>query len=326
MTAVTLQEAAESPSTTTLLAGTAATYAANANAIGEIPPTTTSASNKDPIRMIRSDFGAERRSDSEILGGSTFILQAGTTASQAGTTAVFSSFSTDNDIITTGNRGAMIPANRGCHNQSIHGEKSNETITVGNFPCGGTTAVTQCPRASTTALDSVIGSAVHDFSNILPTFDSESSGESDDDSVSDSSSSEYDCESENEDSNAYCLLNDFSAPAIDLPISREGATVEELAIPSAEEFVEAQLQDPDFINLRKWVKDHKVPTSEEIAGFGARAKEFAQISDQTQLRENILVRKRVEDPERKLILVPAGLEERIIRVIHEGVGASQQAS
>ena len=39
-----------------------------------------------------------------------------------------------------------------------------------------------------------------------------------------------------------------------------------------------------------------------------------------------MVLKRVEDPERELILVPAGLEERIIRVIHEGVGASQQAS
>ena len=111
-------------------------------------------------------------------------------------------------------------------------------------------------------------------------------------------------------------------PAIDLPISREGATVDELSIPPAEEFVEAQLQDPDLVNLRKWAKEQKVPTSEEIAGLGARAKEFAQISDQTQLRENILVRKRVEDPERKLILVPAGLEERIIRVLHEGVGAS----
>ena len=120
---VTLQEAAESPGTTTLLAGTAATYAANANAFGEIPPATTPASYKDPIRMIRSDFSAERRSDSEILGGSTFILQAGTTASQAGTTAVISNFPTDNGIITSGDQAAMIPANRGCDNQSIHGEK-----------------------------------------------------------------------------------------------------------------------------------------------------------------------------------------------------------
>ena len=176
---VTLQDAAESPSTTTLLAGTAATYAAIANAFGEIPPTTTPASNEDPIRMIRRDFSAVGQSDSVILGGSTFILQAGTTASQAGTTAVFSNFPIDNGIEATGNQTATIPANRGCDNQPIQAVKSNETIAVGNFPCGSTTAVTQCPRASTTALDSLIGSAVHDFCNILFTVDSESSGESD---------------------------------------------------------------------------------------------------------------------------------------------------
>ena len=179
----------------------------------------------------------------------------------------------------------MIPANRGCDNQSNQGEKSNETITVVDFPCGSTTAATQCPRPRTTALDSVIGSALHDFCNILPTFDSESSGGSDNDSVSDSSDLEYKCESETEDSNAYYLQHDYSAPAIDLPIFREGATVDELAIPSDEEFADAQLQDPDLIILRKWVREQKYPTSEEIAGLGARAKELAQSSDQTQLRE-----------------------------------------
>ena len=45
----------------------------------------------------------------------------------------------------------------------------------------------------------------------------------------------------------------YLAPAIDLPISLEGVTVEELAILSAEEFANAQLQDPDLINLSKWV-------------------------------------------------------------------------
>ena len=136
----------------------------------------------------------------------------------------------------------------------------------------------------------------------------------------------YECESETEDSNAYCLLHDFSGPAIDLPISREGATVEELAILSAEEFADAQLQDPDLVIMRKWVKEQKSPTSEETAGLGAIAKELAQISNQTQLPENVLVLKRVEDPERELILVPAGLEVRIIRVLHEAVGTSHQAA
>ena len=35
---------------------------------------------------------------------------------------------------------------------------------------------------------------------------------------------------------------------------------------------------------------------------------------------------RVEGQERDLILVPAGLEERIIRVLNEGVGAAYQAA
>ena len=119
---VTLQEAAESPSTTTLLAGITAMYWANANAIGKDSPTTTPASEEDPSRMSRNDFSAVGRSYSEILGGSTLILQASTTASQAGTTAVFANFPTDNGIVATGNQAAMIPANRGCDNQSSQGE------------------------------------------------------------------------------------------------------------------------------------------------------------------------------------------------------------
>ena len=74
------------------------------------------------------------------------------------------------------------------------------------------------------------------------------------------------------------------------------------------------------------LKKQKSPSSEEIAGLGGKAKELAQISNQTLLRENVLVLKRVEDTERKLILVPAGLEVRIIRDLHEGVGASHQAA
>ena len=83
-------------------------YSANANAIGKDSPITNPASNEDPSRMIRSVFSAVGRSDSDILGGSTFILQAGTTASHAGTTAVFANFPTDNCIVATGNQTAMI--------------------------------------------------------------------------------------------------------------------------------------------------------------------------------------------------------------------------
>ena len=119
---VILQDAAESSSTTSLLAGTAAMYAANANVIGKDSPTTTLASNEDPIRMIPCDFSAVGCSVSEELGGSTFILQAGTTASQASTTAVFADLPTDNSATATGNQTAMIPENRGCNNQPIQGE------------------------------------------------------------------------------------------------------------------------------------------------------------------------------------------------------------
>ena len=56
-----LQEAVESSSTITMMAGTAAMYAANANVIGKDSLTTTPTSNEDPIRMIRSDFSAVGR-------------------------------------------------------------------------------------------------------------------------------------------------------------------------------------------------------------------------------------------------------------------------
>ena len=98
------------------------------------------------------------------------------------------------------------------------------------------------------------------FLQYSATVDSESSGESNKASVSDLSDSENECEYETEKSHAYYLLHDFSAPAIDLLISQKGATVEELAIPSAEEFVNAQLQDADLIALRKWIKEQKFLT------------------------------------------------------------------
>ena len=112
-------------------------------------------------------------------------MQAGTTASQAGTTAVFANFPTSHIAAATANQAAMIPANRGCNNQSIQNEQSSETITVGYFPCGSTTAATLCPRAKTTAQDSVIGSVLYDCCNIHFIVDSEFSGKSDNDSVSD---------------------------------------------------------------------------------------------------------------------------------------------
>ena len=66
------------------------------------------------------------------------------------------------------------------------------------------------------------------------------------------------------------MQHDLSAPSIDLPISLDGATVDEQAVPLAEEFVDAQLQDPDLITLRQSIKQEKIPTLKEIARLGAR--------------------------------------------------------
>ena len=97
-------------------------YAANAISIGKYSPATTSAIIEDFIRMVRFNSGAVGRSDSEVLGNSTTILQTGTTAFQAGTTSVCADFPTDYSAAATKHQTAMIPTNRGFVNLSIHGE------------------------------------------------------------------------------------------------------------------------------------------------------------------------------------------------------------
>ena len=94
-------------------------YAVMANAIGKNSLATTPVSIEDPIRMVQRNLSAVGRSDSEVLVGRTFIMQAGTTASEVGTTGVCADFPTDNSAAATGNQTAIIPANRGCENQSI---------------------------------------------------------------------------------------------------------------------------------------------------------------------------------------------------------------
>ena len=50
------------------------------------------------------------------------------------------------------------------------------------------------------------------------------------------------------------------------------------------------------------------------------------MANQTQIREEVLILKRVEGQERELIIVPAELVERVIRILHERVGAAHQAA
>ena len=156
----TLRDAAKSSGTTALLAGTTARYAAATNAIGKHSLATTPASNGDPIRSVQFNLGVVGHTNFKVLGGSTTVLLAGTTALQAGTTAVCADFPLSNNPTDTGNQSALVPANNNSFNQSIQGKQSSETITVGNFPCWSTTAVTQCSRAGSTACCSVPGTAL----------------------------------------------------------------------------------------------------------------------------------------------------------------------
>ena len=50
------------------------------------------------------------------------------------------------------------------------------------------------------------------------------------------------------------------------------------------------------------------------------------MANQTQIREEVLILKREKDPKRELIIVPAELVERVIRILHEVVGAAHQAA
>ena len=100
-----------------------------------------------------------------------------------------------------------------------------ERLTVGNIPCGDAAAkVTGCPRVGPTARHSAFGVARGDICNLLPSVDAESLGDSNQDWISDISDSENECDSEIEEY-TYNLQWDLSAPAIDLPISREGVSV-----------------------------------------------------------------------------------------------------
>ena len=102
--------------------------------------------------------------------------------------------------------------------------------------------------------------------------------------------------------------------------------MKDLSVPTAAEFADTQLKDPDLVHMRKFISEKKLPTSEEIAGFSARLKEFVHIANQLQISQRVPILTRVEDPERKLIIVPAELVEHIIRVLYKEVGATHQAA
>ena len=250
----------------------------------------------------------------------------GPSACQRGPSVIHTDIFPVPDLLHEADLLETIPMDKKSLIQPILKHSYETTSTVGTIPCESVAAVvTRCPHPGPTARNRVFGTARGDTCNFLPAVDAESSGDSDQDLDSDISDSEIECDSENEEF-TYNLLWDLSAPTIDLPISREGVSVEDLAVPSAAEFADAQLNDPNLVLLRKWTVEKKLPTTEEIAGFSARVKELAQVANQTQIREEVLILKRAKDPERELIIVPADSVERVIRILHEGVGSAHQAA
>ena len=117
-----------------------------------------------------------------------------------------------------------------------------------------------------------------------------------------------------------------SAPLVDLPISRENLKADDFTIPTKEEFADEQKADAELRQLREWINTKQVPSADELAPLSNRMKALAQLIDQVGTREEVLVIKRLDDPERELILVPSAMAERIIRFYHEGPGGAHQAA
>ena len=112
---------------------------------------------------------------------------------------------------------------------------------------------------------------------------------------------------------------------MDLPISREGLTSEDFTIPTREEFSTEQKSDIELNQLREWIEKKQCPSADELAGLSSRMKAFAQLYDQLSIREDVIVIKRHDDPERELTVVPSSKVDMIIRFYHEGPGGAHQA-
>ena len=118
---------------------------------------------------------------------------------------------------------------------------------------------------------------------------------------------------------------DRSTPIVDMPISREGTTAEDFSIPGPEEFQTEQEADTELMQLRAWVNSGQCPSVDSLAPMSSRMKALAQVFEETHIKEGVLVLRRLDDPERDLIIVPSSRVENIIRFFHEGPGGAHQA-
>ena len=158
--------------TTALQAGTTAFKAVSSDTVGEISCNITPTSNRGPIRTVQCNFSAVRRSDSEVLGGSTFIMQAGTTASQAGTTAKYAVNTNKIDKISL----ATTPTSNGDRFQTVRCDSGGSTL-AGTTAMAGTTAVQRggTARPGETKTNLLVFANVCSGDEIEPT-DSDSAG------------------------------------------------------------------------------------------------------------------------------------------------------
>ena len=118
---------------------------------------------------------------------------------------------------------------------------------------------------------------------------------------------------------------DRSTPIVDMPISREGTTAEDFAIPGPEEFQAEQEADTELMQLRAWINSGQCPSVDSLAPMSGRMKALSQVFEETHIKEGVLVLRRLDDPERDLIIVPSSRVENIIRFFHEGPGGAHQA-
>ena len=119
---------------------------------------------------------------------------------------------------------------------------------------------------------------------------------------------------------------DIAVPIVDLPISCDGITAQDLIVPTSEEFEKTQKEDTQLKILRTWIEENRSFSENYLAPFSSRLKSLAQMIDQFSLHEKFIVLRRPDDPVGELIVVPSTLKERIIRFFHEGPGRAHQAS
>ena len=220
-------------------------------------------------------------------------------------------------------------------------DKLSRLLFAGATNVDKSTALDQAPREVNYPKSGVPRpNPLEDSSSALLISDTMSECDESDESLSDSEDSSSECDFEQSEceidlnSNYFDELRegplprsfnhlDVAAPIIDLPISRAGIQVIDFQIPTSQEFATAQSADPELKQLRQWIDEQRTPSADELAPSSGH---FAQLLSETLLHDAVIVIRRADDPERKLVVVPSALVKRVIRFFHEGPGGTHQAA